>query len=400
MITHASLRNKLTRLPPIELSYETYSHKKDSSESYTQHVMTHYDVGLCIPKSKKYLAWFTFIGEEDVCILLELNREKQIVSHQLVQVDFDTKEPHLALGTIFYGSLLSDPGSATSPRRAVFVIEDVLVYKSVSLRRLCFGDSLGVLYELLHRPHLLSSRFSEQRILVEGATPHDPPAPPGLLLTFALPVMFSVKDLSAVSPDNVGYVVHHVQYRSFTKTVPYLNDLKPLSRSPTGQHVPAIPYAPAKLTVPHVPCVPTKPTPHPTVPTVPHVPPRPGKPPPPPSSSSGTAGPPTRERAVFWVTADMQSDIYYLAHPQSLYAPEVAYIPNYKTSVYMNSLFRHVKENHNLDAMEESDDEADFADTRPDKYVDLNKQLAMECVYYRKFKRWIPLRVATQIPKL
>ena len=96
----------------------------------------------------------------------------------------------------------------------------------------------------------------------------------------------------------------------------------------------------------------------------------------------------------------MQSDIYYLAHPHSLYAPEVAYIPNYKTSVYMNSLFRHVKENHNLDAMEESDDEADFADTRPDKYVDLNKQLAMECVYYRKFKRWIPLRVATQIPKL
>lgn len=375
VITHASLRKKLSQFPSIELSYETYSHKKDSSESYTHHVVTHYDIGLFIPKSKKYLAWFTFIGVEDVCILLELNREKQIVGHQLVQVEFDTKEPHLALGTIFYGSLLPEtgcePGSATSPRRAVFVIEDILVYKSVSLRRLCFGDSLGVLYELLHRPHRLSSRFSEQRILVEGATPHDPPVPPGMLLTFALPVMFSVKDLSAVSPDNVGYAVHHVQYRSFTQKVPYLNDLKPLCRPPPP--------------VSHVPHVPTPP-------------PRPGRPHVPPSS--GAAVPPTRERAVFWVTADLQSDIYYLAHPQSLYAPDVAYIPNYKTSVYMNSLFRHVKENHNLDAMEESDDEAEFVDTRPDKFVDLNKRLAMECVYYRKFKRWIPLRVATQIPKL
>ena len=61
----------------------------------------------------------------------------------------------------------------------------------------------------------------------------------------------------------------------------------------------------------------------------------------------------------------------------------------------MNSLFRNIKENKNIDAIEDSDDEADFYDTRYDKYVDLKKQLLMECVYHKKFKRWVPFRNIT-----
>ena len=89
----------------------------------------------------------------------------------------------------------------------------------------------------------------------------------------------------------------------------------------------------------------------------------------------------------------MQSDIYHLVHPSDWYMTDVAYIPNYKTSVMMNGLFRNIKENRNLDAMEDSDDEDDFYDIRYDKYVNLNKQLTMECMYHKKFRRWIPLRV-------
>ena len=39
---------------------------------------------------------------------------------------------------------------------------------------------------------------------------------------------------------------------------------------------------------------------------------------------------------------------------------DIACIPDYKTSVMMNSLFRDIKENRNLDFLEESDSEEEF----------------------------------------
>jgi len=60
----------------------------------------------------------------------------------------------------------------------------------------------------------------------------------------------------------------------------------------------------------------------------------------------------------------------------------------------MNSMFRNIKENQNLDAIEESDDEDDFQNMRIDKYVDLKKTIAMECYFQPKFKRWIPTKKA------
>jgi hypothetical protein len=59
----------------------------------------------------------------------------------------------------------------------------------------------------------------------------------------------------------------------------------------------------------------------------------------------------------------------------------------------MNRIFRKVKENENLDAIEESDDEEEFQDTREDKYVDLQKSVAIECTYMPKFKKWVPKQI-------
>jgi hypothetical protein len=59
----------------------------------------------------------------------------------------------------------------------------------------------------------------------------------------------------------------------------------------------------------------------------------------------------------------------------------------------MNSLFRKIKENKNLDYIEESDDEEDFENTNIDKYVDLSKKIFMECIFNHKFKKWIPIKV-------
>jgi len=97
----------------------------------------------------------------------------------------------------------------------------------------------------------------------------------------------------------------------------------------------------------------------------------------------------------FIVKADISCDIYKLfvknKEKKQLEEHSIAFIPNYKTSVYMNSLFRNIKENKNLDLLEESDDEEEFENIDIDKYVDTDKQLLMLCNFSHKFKSWIPI---------
>ena len=66
----------------------------------------------------------------------------------------------------------------------------------------------------------------------------------------------------------------------------------------------------------------------------------------------------------------------------------------------MNGQFRTIRENKNLDYIEESDDEDDFQNIEEDRYVDLKKSLSMECIFHTKFKRWIPLKIAQNGSKI
>ena len=59
----------------------------------------------------------------------------------------------------------------------------------------------------------------------------------------------------------------------------------------------------------------------------------------------------------------------------------------------MNNLFRNIKENSNLDLLEESDDEEEFENENKDKFVFLDKTIDMICNYNYKFKKWIPIKV-------
>jgi hypothetical protein len=95
----------------------------------------------------------------------------------------------------------------------------------------------------------------------------------------------------------------------------------------------------------------------------------------------------------FMVTADIHSDIYNLfglAENKLAYF-DSALVPSYKTSVYLNTIFRNIKENSNLDAIQESDDE--FEIIEEDKYVDTKKQVVMKCIYNTRFKKWVPVEV-------
>jgi hypothetical protein len=106
---------------------------------------------------------------------------------------------------------------------------------------------------------------------------------------------------------------------------------------------------------------------------------------------------------VFKVSADIQFDIYHLlayGKNKSLINYNIAHIPNYTKSVFMNGLFRKIRENKNLDYIEESDDEDDFENTKVDKYVNVEKILSMECVFSTKFKKWIPVKVVDDRSKI
>jgi hypothetical protein len=106
---------------------------------------------------------------------------------------------------------------------------------------------------------------------------------------------------------------------------------------------------------------------------------------------------------VFYVKPDIQNDIYYLYHATdsintnstcfSMISKDIAHIPDYKTSVFMNKLFRNIKENHNLDSLEESDEEEEFENIQIDKFVDLSKIIKMRCSFNYKFKKWVPMQV-------
>jgi hypothetical protein len=109
---------------------------------------------------------------------------------------------------------------------------------------------------------------------------------------------------------------------------------------------------------------------------------------------------PTRPNVInsntrtFVIRPDAQNDIYYVlrsADEPITANTMIAHIPNYKTSVMMNALFRNIKENRNLDALEESDDEEEEA-SGPLALVDLNKCVQMSCMFNARFKRWQPVK--------
>jgi hypothetical protein len=104
------------------------------------------------------------------------------------------------------------------------------------------------------------------------------------------------------------------------------------------------------------------------------------------------------DKAVFRISPQIQTDIYnlfvYKDGQEEFY--DIAFIPDYATSVLMNKLFRNIKENNNLDALEESDDETDFENEKEDKYVFLDRSFKMNCQYNYKFKKWVPLSLAAK----
>lgn len=96
-----------------------------------------------------------------------------------------------------------------------------------------------------------------------------------------------------------------------------------------------------------------------------------------------------KNKKVFQIKATQKSDIYnlyeYNETTNNYEFYDVAFIPNYKTSVMMNKLFKNLKDHSNLDYLEESDDE--------DNIIDYNLSHDIECYYNFKFNKWVPSKL-------
>jgi len=338
----------LERFQFPELSYETIPHKKVSPA---------YNICLAIPQGKKGFLWFTYYGEDDICFFMELNRDKKI--SKVTIIDFPVEiDSNLYLGTILYGSLVE-----IEQYIPIFVIEDIFQNKGITMKNLLFSERLVFIEQILdileRTKEPEKTKEPEQKNVQKQS------------LIIAIPPIWSVQKTAFYEceydiptfwkPLITNFQIHHIQYRCLNDLGPYMNVFN--SNSILTKKPVYIPIIQQPLIT---------------------------------NYRMDTSKPQYRLPTTFLVSADIQFDIYHLyafgKGSQHIYY-NIAYIPTYECSKMMNNIFRKIKENKNLDYIEESDDEEDFEDTREDKYVDLQKIVQIECIFSQKFKRWVPKRI-------
>jgi hypothetical protein len=352
-VSPQQITNLSNRLPKLELSYETVVHKK---------VSTIYDICVSIPTGKRQFAWFTYDEDGDVCYLMDLTRDGKIgriaqvsdsknqtandstaknqtaknqtaknqTANDSTTKDSTTKDSttKFAFGTILYGTLCDVEGLS------FFIADDIYYYKGIYMKPLAFGEKMGYLTDVIGNMDSTSVIFK----------------------------MACMETITSVDAENQtlklesAYVSHHLQYRASSQIMPYLNHtVKPRS------------FAPAQAVEPKI-----------------YIP----------RNDLDFGAPAYKSETVFRVMADVQSDIYLLyAYNETAFEfVDIAYIGSRKESAFMNSLFRNIRENLNVDYGEESEDEDMFQNTSVDKYVDLKLEYRMICSFHHKFKKWVPVR--------
>ena len=341
MLTQSDKDNLLRDFPNIKLSYENIVYKKVYKPDYI----------VAVPEGTRCFAWFTAVNEKMVCLMMELTPTNQISDIKLAPACFSND---LAYGTILYGTVV------TKSQSRFFYIEDIFSYKGSMIDRITWGEKLVTIRDMLKR---------DLRQVLYNNT----------FVAFGLPLMCKTNEELERRASTVPYTISAVQFKLFNRTnnylfMPYKNYVADRGPKPPILQVPPPPLLQVPLQAQPILSVPV-PVPVQQVPVKRQT---------------------TRE-CVFLVKPDIQNDIYYLyslAPDQTEEQHSTAHIPDFNTSVMMNKLFRNIKENQNLDALEESDDEEEFENERADKFVYLERSLKMVCQFNHKFKKWSPIKIA------
>jgi len=330
MLSQSDKESILSSFPNIKLSYENIVYKKVSQS----------DNIIAIPEGVKCFAWFTTFKDRNICLIMELSGNKQISDIKITNACFSDE---LAYGTIVYGTVFYHTFNR------FFSIEDIFFYKGNDISRDNWGNKLIKIHKMF-KNDLNQLSYNKHYIV------------------FGLPLIAKTNDELQEVLKNIKYKIEIIQFRLYNKSNSFLfmkyRDY--LNEKPYEKKEPVRPIQkvdPSKKTEPITKKV------------------EPNR---------------NQKESIFLIRPDIQDDIYYLYSLNSDRKEEqvgLAHIPDYNTSSMMNKLFRIIKENDNLDALEESDDEEEFENDKVDKFVKLDTCHKMICQYNYKFKKWVPIRL-------
>jgi hypothetical protein len=350
MLVDSEITQIISDFPNIKLSYENIAHKKVSN----------YDFVSAIPEGDKYFAWFTIHNNKNVCLLMKIEKNKDLSNVKIVNCCFNSE---LSYGTILYGTLFHHRNTN------FFSIEDIFYYKSKNVSNYTWKLKLD-LFEIIMKNDIRQVSYNNS------------------FITFGLPVIkTNMNDLNKVISD-LKYTVHCKQFRSFHKS--NVSEYILMSENTVEENTGAIkreqhynnPATLRKKEIYYRNETPIKNNNSNSNNS---------------NNNTNNANNNSKKEVIFNIKPDIQNDIYHLYclnenNVECYY--DIAYIPDFTTSVMMNKLFRNIKENNNLDALEESDDEDEFENEREDRFVFLEKTYNMVCAYNYKFKKWYPIKIA------
>ena len=378
----------LSNFPTTRLSYEASIHKNDK-----QSIVSEYKCFI-LPKGRRCVAWATEWRRNKIFAVIDIdganNRDRDRTISPVIrkfQQDngwfpgkvriFDACfDRSLVYGTVFGGVIFRMNEHIMDTQ--FFSIHTIYWYKGNPVPPLTAGGHIQLCEELFREHDIRQVAYTKQNSVV-----------------FGLPILCNTEQDAENIVRGLPYETFAIQYRYFTHTRVFQRILqeKPMTsqyQQPVvaniQTHAPAQSFIPAPM---HVPV----PVPAPT-------------------SKRLFIPPPdemlTNIQATFIVRPNIQNDIYELfVLPSSSSSRggggrcdpvfhNFAHISGFKTSVMMNRLFRNITENERLDTMEESEDEAEFENTEPDKYVTLTKEYNMVCRFNKRFCRWVPIEVVTR----
>jgi len=298
------------------------------------HKKVYSSVYYIIPKGPKAVVWYTYWKDQQVCLLVKLNERGNYSDVQVFPSSFSDK---LALGTIIYGTYF------LHYNQPYFTCEQLHVYQGKEVHKKPYLEKLNLLLALFQNE-------IEQVAYVPS------------MLVVGMPVMTSTYEEAEAHLNALPYKTYGIGMPSMH--TPPLTNAKPFSHK-SSMHVQEKQHMQEKQHVQEKPHMQEKQHVQEKLP----------------------------KNVVFKVKAELGADKYML-YTDDTKLFDQALVSSYKSSVLLNSLFRTIKENTNLDLLEESDSEDEFENTNLDRFVDLEKTVLMECVYSKRFKKWEPVKVA------
>jgi hypothetical protein len=136
----------INRLPEIKLSYDNILHKK-----------VYADLFALVPVGIKVLAWFTYDNNNNICLLLHLNKYNNIINVETITVCYDKI---LSYGTIIYGTYFKHNN------QNFISCENIYYFKGENIQEKSFSYKLNILDNIFS--NLLQQKAYNKNFVIFG----------------------------------------------------------------------------------------------------------------------------------------------------------------------------------------------------------------------------------------